>query len=178
MDRALLGKLALIPLILVPLFAVVVAGAALALAPKEFAGGGDKRIAASPDRVWAMIHDPAHHPMSAPKEPVVTMGAPVNGLPAWTEDLGHSVVHVVTVEAAPDHAVYAMTDSVTPVSTTWTITVAPDGEGTQVTITQVGRVDGDDLTSRMVRASLWAGSSQTGPMRYLVGLERGAAAPQ
>jgi hypothetical protein len=160
-----------LPLVVVPAVAAGVGYAIAKQAPEAFDGGWEYRTPMPIDQVWAEIHDPVNHPMSARQAPVVTLLPDVAGLPSWKEDLGESVVTVVVTETAPDHEVRTLQDSVVPVHATWRIDVTTDGDRTVVKVHQTGTIVGGGFAGDVFRAVMWAGGATTGPKEWLRALD-------
>lgn len=111
---------------------VVVVGLCL---PEVYRAKGRLDVELPPEAVWELVADFERHPLSA------TMARGVERLPdeaagpAWREDIGSSTITVRTVEAVPhERLVRQMTDSVVPMTATWSFAIEPRGAGSRVWI--------------------------------------------
>jgi uncharacterized protein YndB with AHSA1/START domain len=108
----------------------------------EYGGEVERTVGAPPAAVFAALSDYAALPHAGAMCKKVAALPDGGDLPAWTEDLGQSVVTVRTLEAeAPRRIVREMSDSVVPMKARWELDLVPDGAGTRVVLRHRGRID-------------------------------------
>jgi len=89
----------------------------------------------SPDDVWAAIADYELNPVSATMRRETVSLPDKNDAPAWTEDIGSSIITVHTVESEkPARLVRFFEDGVVPMTSRVEYLLEADGDGTNVTM--------------------------------------------
>jgi hypothetical protein len=108
--------------------------------PAEHTASVTETIAASQQKVWGLITDPAAMPKWRTGLKAVTMLPPENGAPCWAEvQSGMTMPLCADVREAPTRQVVRIADPKLPFGGTWTYELAPAGENaTKVTITEDG----------------------------------------
>lgn len=98
-------------------------------------------VARMPAEVFARVVDVADYPTWWSDVSRVEVLPPVDGRPRYREHMSSGAVVFETVEAlAPTRFVSRIADPDQPFGGTWTFELAPDGDGTRVTITERGEV--------------------------------------
>jgi uncharacterized protein YndB with AHSA1/START domain len=125
--------------LVVGVLVIVVIGALL---PRDHVVAMSARIAATPDRVWSALTNPAEFPSWRHDVKSVDMLAPTAHGPSWRE---HSTQGAITfvVDAAepPKRLVARIADENLPFGGSWEYVVEPDGpSSSRVTIVERGAV--------------------------------------
>ncbi len=119
---------------------IVVVGVG-ALLPKEHTATSHATINAPPDSVWDALTDVAEFPAWRDDVARVEVLQPRDGHRLWREVGKHDAVTFEEVEATPPRRLVArIADPSLPYGGSWTYVVAPDGNGSRVTITEEGVV--------------------------------------
>ena len=142
------------------------------LRPKEHTATWAVTIPAGDSVVWAVMTDFERVPAWNPDVKSVQRVADVDGRPAYKEDYGGgwSVTNVVRESVERRRLVREILPG-GGFSGTWTHELAPDGAGTRLTITEVGRVD-----NPLFRAMMLFMDSRRTMRRYGEALARKVAA--
>lgn len=136
MKRWLIG---IVIVLVVLIGGVLVVGALL---PEEHRASRTLRTKQSPQAIWDAINDHANeHKWRSDVESVVSLGER-NGKPVWQENYkdGNKVTLMTTESKPPTRMVRELTDLEGPFSGRWEIDIQPSAEGSNVTITEIGRV--------------------------------------
>jgi hypothetical protein len=136
MKRWLIGIVAVLVGLIV---AVLVAGALL---PEEHRASRTLRTKQSPQAIWDAINDHANEPQwRSDVESVVSL-AEREGKQVWQENYkdGNKVTLITTEWKPPTRMVRELTDLEGPFSGRWEIDITPATEGSEVKITEVGKV--------------------------------------
>lgn len=126
--------------VLVALILVVVIGGLML--PEEHHASRTLRTKQSPQAIWGAINDHANEPQwRSDVANVVSLGER-NGKPVWQENYkdGNKVALMTTESKPPTRMVRELTDLEGPFSGRWEIDIAPTPEGSQVKITEIGKV--------------------------------------
>lgn len=96
----------------------------------------------SPQAIWDAINNHADEAAWRSDVQSVTSLGERNGKPVWREDYkdGNKVTLMTTESKPPTRMVRELTDLEGPFSGRWEIDIAPKPEGSNVTITEIGRV--------------------------------------
>ncbi|HVQ39885.1 MAG TPA: SRPBCC family protein [Pyrinomonadaceae bacterium] len=122
----------------------------------------------SPQAIWDAINDHAGETQwRSDVASVVSLGER-NGKPVWQENYkdGNKVTLITTESKAPNRMVRELTDLEGPFSGRWEIDITPGSEGSQVKVTEIGKVSNPIF--RFV--SKYAIGHTTFMERYLKGL--------
>lgn len=132
------------------------------------------RLAAPPDRVFALISDVAAGPSWRTGLERVEVLPPVRGRSRYRETAdGENLTMEVETNEPDRRRVTRIVEEGQPFGGTWTFDLEPDGAGTRLTITERGEV-----YSSLFRFVQWAFLGYTGTMeQYLADLERRLARP-
>jgi Polyketide cyclase / dehydrase and lipid transport len=136
MKRWLIG---IVIVLVVLIGGVLVVGALL---PEEHHASRTLRTKQSPQAIWDAINDHANEPKwRSDVESVASLGER-NGKPVWQENYkdGNKVTLMTTESKPPTHMVRELTDLEGPFSGRWEIDIQSTPEGSNVTITEIGRV--------------------------------------
>jgi len=126
--------------ILAALILVVVIGGLML--PEEHHASRTLVAKQSPQAIWDAINDHASEPQwRSDVASVVSLGER-NGKPVWQENYkdGNKVTLMTTESKPPTRMVRELTDLEGPFSGRWEIDIAPTPEGSQVKITEIGKV--------------------------------------
>jgi len=111
------------------------------ISPERYEATVQGVIDAPPEAVFHQMEDVECNPGSGARAIRVEMlprDEWENDQPAWFEDLGSTRILVRTVESEPGRLlVRQLEDQVVPMSQRWTIRLAPEGDGTLLTATNV-----------------------------------------
>ena len=120
------------------ILAAVGIGAAL---PRAHVASRTVRLPARPERVWALLTDPAGFPHWRDDVRSVELLPPREGRTAWREHSRHGRITFEVVTAEPPHRLTtAIADRDLPFGGTWEYALTPDGDGTQLVVTERGEV--------------------------------------
>ena len=136
MKRLVIG---IVIVLAVLILAVVIAGALL---PEEHHASRTLGTKQSPQAIWDTINDHANEPQwRSDVQNVVSLGER-NGKPVWQENYkdGNKVTLMTTESKPPTRMVRELTDLEGPFSGRWEIDIQPTSEGSNVTITEIGKV--------------------------------------
>lgn len=123
-------------LLIVALAAVLVIGYAL---PQAHRATGSATLPAPPGRVFAILVDVARYPEW--REEITTVEVLSVTPLKWREGSGDDLVTFDAIESAPPERLRVrIADPDLPFGGTWTYTLAPDGDGTRLTIVEDGEV--------------------------------------
>jgi hypothetical protein len=109
------------------------------LLPREHSASGERRIAAPPEAVFALIADPAGYPTWRPGVSSVEV---LSTSPLRFRERGSNgeILFEETERQSPARLVVRIADESLPFGGRWTYTVRPDGEGSILTIREDGFV--------------------------------------
>jgi hypothetical protein len=94
-----------------------------------------------PADVYAVIRDVAAYPSWRADVKKVELLPPMNGKPAFREHGSNGAIpFVIDEELAPSRLVTRIADDKLPFGGRWVITIAPEGTGSRVTVTEEGVV--------------------------------------
>ena len=95
-----------------------------------------------PEAIWAAINDHANEPAWRSDVQNVTSLGERNGKPVWQENYkdGNKVTMITTESRPPTRMVRELTDLEGPFSGRWEIDIQPTAEGSNVTVTEIGKV--------------------------------------
>ena len=118
--------------------AVVGIGAAL---PRAHVVSRSTRLPAPPERVWALLTDPAGFPRWRDDVRSVEILPPRDGRAIWREHSRHGRItfEMVTAER-PTRLTTRIADRDLPFGGTWEYALTPDGDGTRLVVTERGEV--------------------------------------
>lgn len=136
MKRWLIG---IVIVVIVLIGGVVIVGALL---PEEHRASRTLRTKQSPQTIWDTINDHANEQnWRSDVESVVSLGER-NGKPVWQENYkdGNKVTLITTESKPPTRMVRELTDLDGPFSGRWEIDIQPTTAGSNVTITEIGKV--------------------------------------
>ena len=122
----------------------------------------------SPQAIWDAINDHANEPQWRSDVANVTSLGARNGQPVWQENYkdGNKVTLITTDSKPPNRMVRELTDLDGPFSGRWEIDIQPTSTGSNVTITEIGKV-----TNPLFRfVSKYIIGQTTFMTRYLEGL--------
>ena len=113
------------------------------LMPVRYEGHTVVRLDKSVHEVWEALQDVEAHPMTGKMMKSVETLPPVDGLPAWQEDMGHGeIITVSTTELEADRRlVREMAAKAVNMKSRWVYVLEPDGEGCKVTVTGVTDIE-------------------------------------
>jgi len=107
-------------------------------------------LAASPERIWAEIADVERQPEWVPEVTKVERLADRDGKPSYREHFGQfEATTVVTVSDPPRKFVKEILPG-GPFYGSWTWELAPEGQGTRLTITEQGTVENPLFRAMMI----------------------------
>lgn len=159
--------------IVVLMCASIIVGMAL---PERFGFEVERRVGASPDAVWAALHDPSAYPMCVGHCRGVEMLEPGEAGPRWVEDLGQTDVTYEVVEAEkPARVVVEATDRVVPLSYRSETTLDAVDGGTLVTMRVDGRISRGTWHVPLFRLIIHTGGIKRGFSKYLKTIEAGVS---
>jgi hypothetical protein len=126
--------------LLVTLILVVLVGGMLL--PVEHHASRTLVTKQSPQAVWDTINDHANEPKWRSDIQNVTSLGERNGKPVWQENYmdGNKVALITTESKPPSRMVRELTDLEGPFSGRWEIDIAPTPTGSNVKITEIGKV--------------------------------------
>jgi uncharacterized protein YndB with AHSA1/START domain len=130
-------------LTLVAVLATVVAIVVLVglLLPKEHTARSHATFDAAPDSIWRVLTDVPAFPSWRSDVSRVELLPSSNGHRSWREIGKHGTIMFEEVAAEPPRRLVSrIADPDLPFGGSWTYDVAPDGNGTRVTITESGVV--------------------------------------
>lgn len=132
--------LLLIAGVIVALIACV--GIAGALLPEEHHASRTLVTKQTPETIWAAINDHANEPAWRSDIQNVTSLGDRNGKPVWQENYkdGNKVALITTESQPPTRMVRELTDLEGPFSGRWEIDIKPTPTGSNVTVTEIGKV--------------------------------------
>ena len=134
-----------------------------------------REIAASPERVFALLEDPERAPVSGTAAASVEKLEPESGQVRWRENLGSSTITVTIAEKeAPRRLVRTLADAVVPMTGRHEVRLEPAGAGTKVTVDYRYEVGSSGL-GPMFRLLLWMGGAERGVSEHLEVLSQAAA---
>jgi uncharacterized protein YndB with AHSA1/START domain len=111
------------------------------LLPRNHVETRSATVAAPPERVFAIVTNVADYPRWRRSLSAIEVQPPVDGRLRWVEVSGGDRLPLEIVERdAPRRVVTRITDPALPFGGTWTFELAPDGQGTRVTITERGEI--------------------------------------
>lgn len=118
---------------------VLIAGALL---PEEHHASRTLVTKQSPQAIWDAINDHANEPAWRSDVASVTFLGERNGKPVWQENYkdGNTVALMTTEWQPPTRMVRELTDLEGPFSGRWEIDITPTPSGSNVTITEIGKV--------------------------------------
>jgi hypothetical protein len=122
----------------------------------------------APQAIWDTINDHASEPAWRSDVQSVTSLGERNGKPVWREDYkdGNKVTLMTTESKPPTRMVRELTDLEGPFSGRWEIDIQPTPNGSNVTITEIGKVSNPFFRF----ASKYVIGHTTFMERYLTGL--------
>jgi len=125
-----------------PLLAVGVLWAAGASLPRTHVVALSARLKASPTEVWHAVTDFEDAPSWRPDLASVTLGQTEDGHPTYVEvdNRGRRVAYEVVEARFPDDLVVAITTANLGYGGSWSFSIHPDGDGTDLVITERGFV--------------------------------------
>ena len=119
--------------------------------PKTHVATRTFRLAKPPADVWAVVSDFARVPEWFSEVSKIERIADSDGKPAWKETYGGRFeATVVTTEWVEPRKIVREILPSGPFSGSWTLELAPDGEGTRLTITEQGTVANPFFRGMMV----------------------------
>jgi hypothetical protein len=136
MKRWLIG---IVAVLLALILGVLIAGTLL---PEEHHASRTLRTKQSPQAIWNAINDHANEAAwRSDVDRVVSLGDR-DGKPVWQEIYkdGNKVTLITTESNPPTRMVRELTDLEGPFSGRWEIDIQPTSEGSNVTITEIGKV--------------------------------------
>jgi len=102
--------------------------------PETYTAQVQFNIARPPEEVWAAVADYQKNPLGGAMRKGTQPLPNVNGLPAWTEDLGDTRLRIETREATPPNFVRRyVKDEMVSMDGHWEIRIEPAGGGSRVT---------------------------------------------
>lgn len=121
------------------ILAVVIVGALL---PEEHHASRTLITKQSPLAIWDTINDHANEQQWRSDVANVTSLGERNGKPVWRENYkdGNKVTLITTESKSPTRMVRELTDLDGPFSGRWEIDIAPTPEGSDITVTEIGKV--------------------------------------
>lgn len=127
--------------------------------PERFEGETTHSFNASMNDVWCALMDYRKHPMTGKTMKSIEALAPENGLPCWTEDMGHSeIITVKTVSMEePRSMVREMTSASVDMDSTWRYRLEAKGEGCNVFLEGVTHIRGKSWMVGMFRIMMRLG---------------------
>ena len=119
--------------------AVFIAGALL---PEEHHASKTLITKQSPQALWDAINDHANEPKWRADVANVTSLGEREGKPVWRENYkdGNNVTLITTESKPPTRMVRELTDLDGPFSGRWEIDIAPTAAGSNITVTEIGKV--------------------------------------
>ena len=109
-----------------------------ALLPRHHTASRTAHFQAKPEAVWAVISDPSHFKewRTELKDVQVIDGK------SWREvdSHGHAIPYEAVESVPPRRFVTRIADRNLPFGGTWTQEIAPDGEGSRLTVTEDGEI--------------------------------------
>jgi uncharacterized protein YndB with AHSA1/START domain len=112
-----------------------------ALLPKGHAASRSVRVHRTPLEVWATVHDVDRFAAWRPGIKTVERLPGAEARPRWKEVGAHGAITFEMVEATPpSKLVTRIADPSQPFGGTWTYVIAPDPDGSTLTITEHGEV--------------------------------------
>lgn len=164
-----------IPIGLVVLLVIVPFGIG-ALLPSEFEVQAQAHLDVPPERVWAALNDHARAPFSAGMCRATMPANSTNGLPAWREDIGSSVILVRTLESeAPTRLVRHAADDGSGMTIQCEYRLAPTTSGCDLAVDARGSIAGGGFQSPIFRFLIHvAGGARNGQVDYLKSVARQA----
>ena len=129
-----------IAVVLIALVAIVfIIGALL---PQEHRASRTLLTKQSPQTIWDTINDHANEPQWRSDVANVTSLGEREGKPVWQENYkdGNKVTLMTTEFKPPSRMVRELTDLEGPFSGRWEIDIVPTPEGSNITITEIGKV--------------------------------------
>jgi hypothetical protein len=146
---------------------VLVAGMML---PEEHHASRTLITKQSPQALWNAINDHANEPSWRSDVAGITSLGERNGKPVWQENYkdGNKVTLITTESKPPTRMVRELTDLEGPFSGRWEIDITPTAEGSNLTVTEIGKVSNPFF--RFV--SKYIIGHTTFMERYLAGLAR------
>jgi hypothetical protein len=111
-----------------------------ALLPREHQARRSARLGQAPSAVWAVIADPLAAASWHPDVRSVEALPAQDGRARWKEIGGDAITYELVADEPPRRRVVRVADDTLPFGGTWTYTLAEDGGGTRVTITEDGEV--------------------------------------
>ena len=121
---------------------IVGVGVAGALLPEEHHASRTLVTKQTPETVWAAINDHANEQAWRSDIQNVTSLSELNGKPVWQENYkdGNKVALITTESQPPTRMVRELTDLEGPFSGRWEIDIKPMPAGSNVTVTEIGKV--------------------------------------
>ncbi len=135
-------KRLIIALVGIPLVLLILVGVAGFLLPEEHQASRTLRTKQSAQAIWDAINDHASEPQwRSDLESVASLGER-DGKPVWRENYkgGDHLTLITTESRPPSRMVRELTDIDGPFSGRWEIDIAPTPNGSEVKITEIGRV--------------------------------------
>jgi hypothetical protein len=112
-----------------------------ALLPRAHRVMRSVKVALPPDAVYALLADVDRYPSWRPGVKSLVRQPDRDGKPAWIEEAGGNRIPLQFERMErPSLLVARIADPSLPFGGTWTYRIAPDGSGSQVTITEDGEV--------------------------------------
>ena len=136
MKRWLIGIVAVMVALIL---GVLIAGALL---PEEHHASRTLRTRQSAQTIWDTINDHVNEPQWRSDVQYIASLGERNGKPVWQENYkdGNKVTLITTESKPPTRMVRELTDLDGPFSGRWEIDIQPNAEGSNVTITEIGKV--------------------------------------
>jgi hypothetical protein len=112
------------------------------LLPEEHHASRTLQTKQSPQAIWDAINDHASEPQWRSDVASVTSLGDRNGKPVWQENYkdGNKVALMTTESKPPTRIVRELTDVDGPFSGRWEIDIQPTPSGSDITITEIGKV--------------------------------------
>jgi hypothetical protein len=136
MKRWLIGAFVVL---IVLVLGILVVGALL---PEEHHASRTLRLRQSPQAIWEAINDHANEPQWRSDIASVNSLGNREGKPVWQENYkdGNTVSLITTESKPPTRLVRELTDVEGPFSGRWEIDIKPTATGSEITITEIGKV--------------------------------------
>lgn len=122
-----------------------------ALLPEEHLASRTVITKQSPQTIWETINDHANEPQWRSDVANVTSLGERQGKPVWQENYkdGNKVTLITTEFKPPTRMVRELTDLEGPFSGRWEIDIVPTPEGSNITITEIGKVSNPPVPLRL-----------------------------
>jgi hypothetical protein len=135
MKKALLVVVGVLVLLVV---GVLVVGA---LTPADHRASRTLRTKQSPEAIWNAINDHANEPSWRDDVASVASAGERNGKPIWQENYKDgNTLQLMTTESRPPNRMVREIAEEGPFSGRWEIDIEPSGSGSNVRITEIGKV--------------------------------------